>query len=257
MQIKLRLLGTGTSQGVPVIGCKCAVCRSSDSRDIRLRTAALLSIKNRNILIDPGPDFRHQMLAAGIDRLDGILITHEHNDHVAGLDDIRPFYFQQKTPIQIYSLPRVNLELRHRFGYFFNSNYPGVPKVKLNDILPNQRLEIAGLAIDTLQVWHGTLPILGFRFGPIVYITDAKYLPDETLSQVVGKEILIINALHHRTHHTHFNLEEAIVMAKKIGAHKTFFTHISHTMGLHLEVSRNLPDGINLAFDGLEVVQNV
>lgn len=250
--MKFTLTGTGTSQGVPVIGCQCAVCKSSDPRDNRLRTAAFIEANDVHIAIDAGPDFRQQMLAVGAISLDAVLITHEHNDHIAGLDDVRPFNFRQRREMKLYALSRVADDIQHRFSYVFSKNpYPGAPRIDIEIIKPFDPLQVKDLSILPLSVYHGKMEVLGFRINDLTYITDAKHIPEETQEKVRGSKVLILNALHHRPHYSHFNLEEAIEMSKVLGAEMTYLTHVSHDMGLYEEIAPKLPSGIQLAYDGL------
>lgn len=246
------MTGTGTSQGVPVIGCQCAVCKSSDPRDHRLRTAAFVEANGVHIAIDVGPDFRQQMLAVGATSLDALLITHEHNDHIAGLDDVRPFNFRQRREMKLYTLPRVAADIQHRFSYIFSKNpYPGAPRIDIEGLVPYNSFQVKDLSILPLSVYHGELEVLGFRINDLTYITDAKQIPNKTKDKIRGSKVLILNALHHRPHYSHFNLKEAIEMAKVLGAEQTYLTHVSHDMGLYEEIAPKLPSGIQLAYDGI------
>ncbi len=251
--LKLTLLGTGTSQGIPVIGCDCPVCSSDDPRDHRLRTSALLSWQNINILVDAGPDLRQQMLRARVRHLDAILLTHEHNDHVIGLDDVRPFNFRSGRPIAVYAQPRVAEAVRSRFAYVFDSPGPGLPRIELNTIEADSLLELGNLHIQPVGIWHGHLPILGFRFGPLTYLTDVKAIPPDQLQKVKGTRYLVISALRRRPHPTHLTLEEALALVHKIAPEHAWLTHISHELGLAREVSAELPNGVSLGYDGLEI----
>ena len=254
--MKVTLLGTGTSQGVPVIGCHCEVCRSKNPKDKRFRTSAMFEWNDKRFIIDCGPDFRMQMLREEIDRINGIFFTHEHSDHTAGLDDIRPLYFRQDDrPVPIYGLSRVIDDLEKRFNYIFtNENrYPGAPRVAANRLEPHQKIKIGDKTMEALPVLHGTLPILGYKFENVAYITDAKTLPDSTINALKNIDLLIVNSLHHTLHNTHFNLEEALVAIKIIQPKQAVLTHISHHMGLYDKVSRLLPSNVTLGYDGLVI----
>lgn len=250
--MKVTFLGTGTSQGVPVIACDCAVCMSADKHDKRLRVSVLIEVEGKTIVIDSGPDFRYQMLRSGIKNLDAILYTHEHKDHVAGLDDVRAFNYKQKSEIDIYAHKRVQEALKKEFHYIFSgNNYPGIPRLKLNIIEDGQPFQAAGIDIIPISVMHFQLPVFGFRIGNFTYITDANAITAEEKSKIKGSDILVINALQKEKHISHFTLEEALELAAEIGANKTYLTHISHRLGTHAEVSEQLPEGVFLAYDEL------
>jgi phosphoribosyl 1,2-cyclic phosphate phosphodiesterase len=251
--LKFTILGSGTSQGVPIIGCDCDVCHSDDLRDKRLRSAALISTDEANILIDIGPDFRQQMLREGIKHLDAILLTHEHTDHVIGLDDVRPLNFAAQKPMDVYCQPRVAGEIRKRFEYIFGEAIPGLPQVNLHDIDRDDKFNLHGIDIICIGVEHGKLPILGYRIGDLAYLTDVKSMKPKEIKKLSGIKYLIINALQKNQHHSHLTLLEAISLAQKIGAEKTWLTHISHTMGLTEDVSNLLPDNIQFAYDGMVI----
>lgn len=252
---KAIFLGTGTSQGIPVIGCECDVCNSSDTRDNRLRTSIYLSIDGVHLLIDPGPDFRQQMLANKIKHLDAILITHQHNDHVIGLDDVRPFNFRYEMDMPIYATRDVQKELKTRFAYAFGPNpYPGAPRFDLRTISADEPFEIKGIPIEPILTDHGGLPVLGFRFGDFVYITDAKEITPYEQGKLKHAGILVLNALRKEPHYSHLHLEAAIALAREVEAKSTFFTHISHSMGSHAQTTQELPAGFALAYDGFELV---
>ncbi len=249
----ITFLGTGTSQGVPVIGCECDVCRSLDFRDKRLRTSVHIQSENTSVVIDTGPDFRQQMLRERIKKVDAVVYTHEHKDHTAGLDDIRSFNFLQKTDIPIYGRKSVLNQIKNEFSYAFSEKkYPGTPEITTVEI-NEDRFDINGLEFIPIEVMHYKLPVLGFRIGDFTYVTDANSIPPDQIEKIKGSKILVLNALRIEPHISHFSLEEAIDMATKIGAETTYFTHMSHLMGRHSEVSEKLPEGIMLAWDGLKL----
>lgn len=251
----ITLLGTGTSQGVPVIGCTCEVCQSTDTKDKRLRSSIFISKGNTQLLVDIGPDFRQQALANGLKGVDAILFTHEHSDHTAGIDDIRPFNFIQKNAIPIYGLARVLNDITHRFSYIFSDQpYPGAPQLTCNNIRSFEQFSVGSLDILPLDVMHGTLPIVGFRIGSLAYITDASFLSAETMANIEGLDVLILNALQHRKHYSHFNLEEAVNHAMLIGAKTTILTHISHHLGVSSAIQPILPDNVILGYDGMQIL---
>ena len=238
---------------MPVIGSDHPVCLSKDPKDKRLRSSVLFQTQGQNIVVDTGPDFRQQMLESGIKKLDAILFTHEHKDHVAGFDDIRPFYFNQ-GPLDVFGVPRVFDSLKKSFDYIFQDlKYPGVPEVKLQPISKEKKFKAAGVEVTPIEVMHYKLPVLGFRIGDVSYITDANFISEEEKHKLKGSKILVLNALRRDPHISHFNLDEAIQLALEIGAEHTYFTHISHLLGFHEEVDSILPKNIHLAFDGLEV----
>lgn len=251
--MKVTFLGSGTSQGVPVIGCDCEVCRSMDYRDKRLRASVHLDVDGNNFVIDTGPDFRQQMLREDIKRLDAVLFTHSHKDHIAGLDDVRAYNFIQMKSMPIYGTKALHDHLKTEFYYAFsNERYPGIPQLELIEI-NEYSFVVHGVTITPLPVMHLRMPVLGFRIGNFSYITDANSIPDETFEKLRGTEVLVLNALQREKHVSHFNLEEAIDIAKKIGAPKTYFTHISHKLGTHKKVEKELPESIALGFDGLTI----
>jgi len=252
--LKITFLGTGTSQGIPVIACDCKVCTSKSKHDKRLRVSVLIEDMGKAIVIDSGPDFRYQMLRVGLCHLDAILFTHEHKDHVAGLDDVRAFNHKQQAEIDIYAHYRVQEALRREFHYIFSGNkYPGIPRLKLNTIEENQVFDVAGISVMPISVMHFKLPVFGYRIRGFSYITDANSISEEEKFKIKGSEVLVINALQKTKHISHFTLDEALTLAAEIGAKKTYITHISHNMGTHKEVSKELPEGVFLAYDGLEL----
>ncbi len=250
----ITFLGTGTSQGIPVIGSDHPVCLSKDPRDKRLRVSVLISWKNFNYVIDCGPDFRQQMLTNSVTKLNGILFTHEHADHTAGIDDIRPFFFRQGD-IPIYAHKRVIDSLNRRFDYIFadENRYPGAPAVKVTQVINNKNIELGGLKVIPIEAYHNRLQVFGYRFGDFVYLTDVKSVEEAEIEKIMGAKVLVVNALREEPHHSHFNLEEALAFAEKVGAEKTYFTHISHMLGFHEEVEKKLPRNVFLAYDNLKL----
>lgn len=237
-------LGSGTSQGIPIIGCKCKVCCSDDPADKRLRSSVLFKSELCQLLIDIGPDFRQQFLTNQLTSVDHILITHEHNDHIIGLDDIRAINFSQNKSIPIYTSARVGELIKNRFNYIFRSKpYPGAPKIDLH-IIEDETFVLDDLRITPINVLHGELPILGFRVNNAAYITDASYISDLELDKLTNLEVLIINALRIETHYSHYNLDQALEVIKKINPKKAFLTHLSHNMGLTAEWQKNLPANV-------------
>ncbi len=252
--MKITFLGTGTSQGVPIIGCKCGVCTSSNPKDKRLRTSIMVEIDGLNLVVDTGPDFRYQMLRQDVCHLDGVLFTHSHKDHIAGLDDIRAFNYLQKCDMEIYATEDVQAALKREFEYIFAEiKYPGIPQVNLNTI-GNYPFKIQETTIIPIEVMHYKLPVLGFRFGDFTYITDANYISSVEKEKIKGSKILVLNALRKEAHISHFTLQEAIDLVQELQPEQAYFTHISHQLGQHNEVSAALPKNIFLAYDGLELV---
>lgn len=252
--MELLFLGTGTSQGIPVIGCSCEVCRSQDKRDKRLRTSAAIVHGNSVWVIDVGPDFRQQMLQEGIMNLDGILLTHAHRDHVGGLDDIRPYNYLCKKIIPVYGDVATLEQVKRDFSYIFTEvSYPGLPLVELRAIEPYNPLFLGDLEVMPFWVLHHKLPVLGFRIGHWAYVTDASEVPALSWEVLQGVRVLIINALRKEPHFSHFHLAAAVEIAQKLGVEEAYFTHISHWMGRHKEVQSELPKGMFLAYDGLRL----
>jgi len=252
-RIKVTFLGTGTSQGVPVIACECEVCTSKNSKDNRTRTSILFSIEDKNIVVDTGPDFRQQMLREKVKSLEAVIYTHEHKDHISGMDDIRAFNYVSKAPMQIYATTQVQEALKREFSYVFSgSNYPGIPEVKLNTI-EKESLHFFGEEIIPIDVMHYKLPVKAFRLRNFSYITDANFIDDAGFKKLEGTEILVINALRIEPHISHFNLEEALEIIERIHPKKAYLIHISHLLGAHDEVSKILPSHVEIAYDGLQI----
>lgn len=246
-------LGTGTSQGVPFIGCDCTVCTSENPRDNRLRCSVWIDTPQASIVIDAGPDFRYQMLRANIRRLDAILLTHSHKDHIAGLDDVRAYNYHQHKPMEVYATTETQQALRREFSYVFeNQSYPGVPQINLHTI-HKEAFCVQGIEVTPIFTLHYKTEVLGFRIGPFTYITDANYIAPEELEKCRGTSVLVLNALRHEKHISHFSLKEAQEIARQVGAPQTYFTHMSHQIGLHEEVEALLPEGMHLAYDGLRL----
>ncbi|MEN9335816.1 MAG: hypothetical protein RLZZ500_803 [Bacteroidota bacterium] len=252
--MKVYFLGTGTSQGIPVIGSQHPVCLSNDVRDKRLRVSVWIYDENHSVVVDCGPDFRQQMLRSQCTHIDALLFTHEHADHTAGLDDIRPFNFQQ-GPMPVYAEQRVITNLQKRFDYIFETEnrYPGAPSVAIHEIKENQTFRMGSWSIEPIRVFHGNLPVLGFRIGDFAYLTDVKTITAAEVEKLKGVKVLVVNALREEPHATHFNLQEALDFVTLIQPEKTYLTHISHHMGFHAEREKQLPDKVYLAYDNLEI----
>lgn len=249
--LKITFLGTGTSQGVPVIGSKHPVCLSEDAKDKRLRSSVLIEWDTYAYVIDCGPDFRQQMLRAGCEKIDGILFTHEHSDHVLGLDDIRPFYFKQGN-ISIYASKRVVKSLKQRFDYIFKTKnrYPGAPSVNIHNI-KNKPFKLQNIKVLPVKGMHANLKVFGFRFDDFCYTTDIKTMSETEMEKIKGVKVLVVNALRVEPHYSHFNLEEALAFIAKIKPERAYLTHISHLLGFHAEVEKQLPENVFLAYDNL------
>ncbi|MDN5349480.1 MAG: phosphoribosyl 1,2-cyclic phosphate phosphodiesterase [Bacteroidales bacterium] len=249
----ITILGSGTSQGVPVIGCRCSVCSSNDKLDKRLRASILIESAEATVVVDTGPDFRQQMLREKVTKMDAVLITHCHKDHIAGMDDVRSFNFLQKKAMPIYASPEDQKLIKTEFSYAFaEKKYPGVPSLDLIDMDENL-LKIKDLNITPIRVMHRYLPVFAFRIGNFAYITDANYISPESFDALKGIDILVIDSVRKEKHISHFSLGEAIEVARKLEVKKTYFTHISHLMGKAADVNAELPDGMLLAWDGLKI----
>ena len=252
--MKLTFLGTGTSQGVPVIACDCNVCLSPDTRDKRLRSSVMITIDNLNYLIDCGPDFRQQMLRENIQDIRAILFTHEHKDHIAGMDDVRAFNFKHQKDMDVYCDQNVQKALFREFSYIFSDNkYPGIPKVNIHKINSNIPFDIDGNLFTPIEVMHYKLPVLGFRVNDLTYITDAKTISRKEIEKIKGTRVLVVNALRIREHISHFNLKEALNLINEVKPEVAYLTHVSHLMGRTEAVEKQLPDKVMLAYDGLKV----
>ena len=251
MSLLVEVLGSGTSSGVPMIGCKCAVCQSADKRDTRLRSSILISTAQTSVVIDTTPDFRYQMLRSAVDQLDAVVFTHEHKDHMAGLDDIRAYNFIHQRPMPVYANAATGQALKRDFHYAFSEKkYPGVPELDLH-IIGNDPFRVADIPFIPIQVKHLHMGVTGYRIGNFTYITDANFIEEAEMDKIRGSKVLIINALRKEKHISHFTLQEAINLATSLNIPQTYFTHISHQMGLHEEVDAALPRGMALAYDGL------
>ncbi len=252
--MEVTFIGTGTSQGVPVIACKCHVCKSIDKKDKRLRSSVWLKEGDTSIVIDTSPDFRYQMLHSEVQSLNAILYTHEHRDHIAGLDDIRSFNYLQKEAINVFCEERVYRALKNEFPYIFAEHkYPGIPQVKVN-LIKSGKFKVKKIEITPIRAMHMRLPILGYRIGDFAYITDANYISNEEISKLKGVRVFVVNALRKEKHISHYSLQEAIDLIQKVKPEKAYLTHIGHQMGLYKIVEEELPENISLAYDGLRLM---
>lgn len=252
--MKITFLGTGTSQGVPVIACKCKVCKSSDEKDKRLRSSIMIETQGTTIVIDTGPDFRQQMLRENVKKLDAVIFTHEHKDHIAGLDDVRSFNYIQQKAMDVYALKRVNKALKREYAYVFaKDKYPGVPQLNLHNI-DNKEFKINNVTIIPIKVIHVSLPIFGYRINDFTYITDASFISDEEKLKIKGSKILVVNALRKKKHFSHFCLSEALELINEIKPEKAYLTHVSHQMGLTKDIQKELPANVSLAYDRQQII---
>lgn len=251
--MKITFLGTGTSTGVPIIGCKCRVCQSADERDKRLRSSILWEVGNISIVVDAGPDFRTQLLRAKCSKIDAILITHKHYDHVGGLDDVRGLNYTMGCPIDIYAEKQHADTIRNNLGYVFETNkYPGVPQINLNDITENP-FDVRGITVEPIRVMHAKMSIFGYRIGDCAYVTDASYIPEESMKKLEGCDTLVINALREEPHMSHLSISQAIDIIDRLKPRQAYLTHIGHEFGLYEEMKNRLPNGVYMAYDGLTV----
>jgi phosphoribosyl 1,2-cyclic phosphate phosphodiesterase len=252
--IKVTFLGTGTSQGVPMIACNCEVCTSSDLKDKRLRSSILIETAKTRIIIDSGPDFRQQLLREKIKRLDAVVFTHEHKDHIAGLDEVKAFNFLNKMRMPVYATEYVNKALHREFEYIFaESKYPGIPQIDVFDV-DNEPFTIGDITLEPINVLHYQLPVKGFRVNNFAYITDANFISESEKQKLKHLDVLVLNALRREPHVSHFTLDEAVLLAKELKPRKVYFTHISHQLGLHNVVNKELPTNMELAMDGLQII---
>lgn len=253
--MRITFFGTGTSQGIPVIGCHCPVCSSADPRDKRLRTSALIEAMGQKILIDAGPDFRYQMLRSRTDHLDAILLTHNHKDHTGGLDDVRAINFLEKRSFPIYCEEYVQESLKMEYAYAFDTDkiYPGSPRFLLQTIRPYEDFFVGGVKVIPVRAYHGKLPVLGFRIGTVGYLTDANSIPEEEFEKLRGLDVFVINCVTYNPHPSHFGLHEALSVIERVGARTSYITHISHALAPYLQFAASLPRGVYPAYDTLSV----
>lgn len=250
--MKLTFLGTGTSSGIPLLACTCRVCRSPDPRDRRLRSSVLIEAQGRTLLVDAGPDFREQMLRHDVAHLDAVLITHGHRDHIAGIDDLRAYNFATGRDMDLYADAIGARMIRQQFPYIFETDpYPGVPRLDLHEISHERNIQVAGIPIDPVQIWHGKLPILGFRIGGLAYLTDVKTIDPTERAKLRGIDTLIVSAIRDEPHHAHMNLDQALAFIRDVGPRRAYLMHFSHYIGRHADLVRRLPSSVDAAYDGL------
>ena len=251
--MKVTFLGTGTSQGVPVIGCRCEACRSEDPKDKRLRTSVMIEDKETVLVIDTGPDFRQQMLREEVGHLDAVLFTHEHRDHIAGLDDIRAFNFIQQQPMDVFAEEKVLRALKHEFPYIFaEKKYPGIPQLNVH-LINKFQFSVKNLDVLPVRAMHYRLPVLGFRINDFAYLTDANYISEEEKEKLFGVKYFVVNALRKQKHVSHFTVDQALKLISELSPKRAYLTHISHQMGLQKKIQAELPSNVELAWDGLKL----
>ncbi|WP_301925962.1 MBL fold metallo-hydrolase [Ferruginibacter sp.] len=249
--LKITFLGTGTSTGVPMVACPCAVCASEDKKDKRLRSSILVQSAATSFVVDTTPDFRYQMLREQVKQLDAVLFTHPHKDHIAGLDDVKAFSFFSGKAMEVYANTLTEEGIKREFAYIFaDKRYPGIPEINLNTI-DNTPFMIGDIPVTPILVWHMKMPVMGYRFGKFTYITDANRIEPAEKEKIKGSEILVVNALRHAAHVSHFTLDEAIDLVKELEIPTAYFTHVSHQLGKHADVTTELPVNMHLAYDGL------
>lgn len=251
--MKITFLGTGTSQGIPVIGCDCETCSSTNTKDKRLRTSILVETQGKTFVIDTGPDFRQQMIRAKVAKIDAVLLTHEHNDHIIGIDDVRPFNFRYEMDMPVYAEQRVLDNLEERFSYIFKAAYPGVPRLVMHPISKNETFEVSGISIVPIEVMHYKLPVLGYRFGNFTYLTDVKTISETEIQKTYNSDVLVISALHKDEHISHLTLYEALELIEKIKPKQAYLIHFSHRMGLHDAILKELPSNVSIAYDEMVI----
>ena len=251
--MRVTFLGTGTSQGVPIILCTCEVCQSQDTRDKRLRSSIMVEVDGQTFIVDTGPDFRQQMLLYKVKNVDAIMFTHEHKDHIAGLDDIRAFNYVQKRPVDIYAELRVQEALKREYAYVFTEfKYPGIPEMNMH-LIENKSFKIKQTLVTPIRAMHYMLPILGFRIGNFTYITDANFIDEMEMEKIKGSKVFVLNALRRKKHISHYSLQEALDVINEVKPERAYLTHVSHALGFHAEVEKELPENVKVAYDGLVI----